>query len=625
MNNELSRRGLLAGATAGATAAASAGLSSAAAARQARSAYADTVVLNGKVLSMEPRFHRQEALAMRNGRIQAVGSRAEVRRLIGKHTRVIDAGGGTVLPGINDSHLHLSGFALTLPPFSYNVDKGSINEVVAVVAGAVAAAGATTSWIRGQGWNDNRLPRAPMRTDLDAVSGDHPVVLTDFSFHAIAVNTKALQLAGVTRDTVPPPGGVIEKDGSGEPTGVLRETAQGLVMAVVPPRTPQEISDSIDVGVGVMHSQGITSLTDPGISLATLALYAAKVRNKELRLRLNVLLSGGNSVGSLTSILDDYEPLSRRVDPQLLRVAGVKIFADGIPTAAKTAWLLKPYLDGTNGHLVTEGATIQEQVATLHKMIDIAIRRGFQVGTHATGDATINAVVEGYIDSTARARRHGRADDLRNYVIHGDLTPRATLRKMARHDIGVNMNGTIKFLLGRTLDPVLGAERTDYQWPYRTALDLGVRVSSSSDAPVTFPSWLQGVMGARLREGMFGGVAGEAERISVKEGLATYTRTPAWQDHAHSWKGTLTEGKVADVCIVDGDVLGVDPHDLTKLPIAYTVVGGKVVHDASTSAGRAASGMAGATAASSESLSHHSAVACLGEGLCCCRLVEKLT
>jgi predicted amidohydrolase YtcJ len=233
-----------------------------------------------------------------------------------------------------------------------------------------------------------------------------------------------------------------------------------------------------------------------------------------------------------------------------------------------------------------------------------------QVGTHATGDATIDAVVGGYLKAMGR---HWRRADLRHYVIHADLTPRATLRTMARHDIGANMNATIKYLLGRTLDPVLGPARTDYQWPYRSALDLGVRVTSASDAPVTFPNWLQGVMAAVLREGMFGGVAGEAERITVREALATYTRTSAWQDHATSWKGTLRAGMAADVCVVGGDVLGVDPHDLVNLPIAATVVGGRVVYEGS-----------GGTPVTAAAAADERGVACLQNGKCCCRLAEDI-
>jgi predicted amidohydrolase YtcJ len=358
----------------------------------------------------------------------------------------------------------------------------------------------------------------------------------------------------------------------------------------------------------MLLAQGITSITEPGINLDTLAIYDEKARAGSLGVRVTALLTGGTAPRQLRETLAAYEPL-RGVDPRVLRVAGVKLYADGIPTAAKTAWLHEPYLDGTNGSLVLEGSTVEEQVASLHELIDIAVRAGMQVGTHATGDATIDAVVAGYLKAMGR---DWRRKDLRHYVIHGDLTPPATLRTMARHDIGVNMNATIKYLLGRTLDPVLGPERTDYQWPYRTALDSGVRVTSASDAPVTSPSWLQGAMSAVLREGMFGGVAGEAERITLREALATYTRTPAWQDHATGWKGTLTEGMVADICVVGGDVLSVDPHDLVTLPITATVVGGRVVHEQD----------GGARPADVTSPEH--GLACLQDGRCCCRLVDEI-
>lgn len=590
----IGRRGVLRGAFA----AGAMGVLSAPAAQASPSA-ADLVIRNGRVLVLDRGFRVAEALAVRGGRVVAVGRDRDICREIGRRTRVLDANHGTVLPGINDSHVHLNAFGLNLPPFSYNVDTATIDQLVAVVTTAVDASPAPDSWIRGMGWNDNRLPRPPRRGDLDPVTGDHPVILTDFSAHAVAVNSLVLRLAGITRDTVPPPGGVIEKDAAGEPTGVLRETAQGLVRALVPPFTRDEVARGIDTGIAMLHAQGITSITEPGIDLDTLAIYAEKARQGALGVRVNALLRGGTAPQHLKDILAAYRPLTN-IDPRVLRVAGVKLFADGIPTAAKTAWLHEPYLDGTNGSLVIDGATVTEQVANLHELIRIAARAGMQIGTHATGDATIDAVVAGYLRT--------RGTDLRHYVIHGDLTPPATLRTMARHNIGVNMNATIKYLLGRTLDPVLGPARTDYQWPYRTALDLGVRVSSSSDAPVTSPNWLQGVMAAVLREGMFGGVAGEAERITVREALTTYTRTPAWQDHATAWKGTLAEGMVADVCVVGGDVLGADPHELVGMPITATVVGGRVVQE---------------NAVTAAAFSPEHGIACLRNGTCCCRLAEQ--
>ncbi|MFI0452125.1 amidohydrolase [Actinomadura sp. 6N118] len=571
---------------------------------------ADLIVYNGRVQVMDRHMRRAEAVAIRDGVVMAVGRERDIRRLAGRGTESINAGGGTVLPGINDSHVHLGGYGLDFPPSTIEVDVATIKELTDAVAAAVAAATAPDSWIRGQGWNENRLPHPPRRTDLDPVSGDHPVVLRDFSGHMMAVNSKVLQLAGITRDTPAPPGGVIEKDAAGEPTGVLRESAQDLVNPVVPPFTEAELESAVDKAIMMLHAQGITSITDPGIPLTQLALYERKARASTLPLRITALITGGRSPDQVRNTLAAYKP-PRGVDPRILRVAGVKLIIDGVPTAAQTAWLHEPYVDGTNGKPVIEGDTIEEAVANMHAMIALVHDAGMQVGTHATGDAGIDAVVAGYLAAMRGNRRHR---DPRHYVIHGDLTPPRTLRTMARHDIGVNMNATIKYVLGRTLDANLGPERTDYQWPYRTALDLGVRVTSASDAPVTSPSWLQGVQSAVLRKGLYGGVAGEAERITVREALVTYTRTSAWQDRAERWKGTLEPGMTGDVCIVDGDVVGADPDTLVGMPIAATILGGQVVYD-----GKPGPATAGAMAPAAVKWRNARGAACLQRGACCCQ------
>jgi predicted amidohydrolase YtcJ len=527
---------------------------------------------------------------------------------------VIDARGGTVMPGINDSHLHFSRFGVSLPPATVPVDTATIDELVAAVRDAASAAGPGSSWIRGSGYNENRIGRAPTRHDLDAISGEHPVILSSFDYHAVAVNTKVLQLAGITRDTVPPPGGVIEKDAAGEPTGVLREGAAGLARAVVPPFTREELIASFAAGLDQLHALGITSVTDPGIDLATLALMRELSRAGRLPMRVTALLSAGTSLDSARRMLADYRPL-RGVDARMLRVAGMKVYADGIPTAAQTAWLKQPYLDGRNGSLTVAGRDLREQLATLESIIALAHRNGMQIGTHATGDATIDAVVAAYL----KAMRAHRRRDPRHYVIHGDLTPRATLRTMARNGIGANMNATIKYVLGRTLDGVLGRERTDYQWPYRSALDAGVRVSSASDAPVTPPDWRTGVSGAVLRRGQFGGVAGEAERITLREAIRTYTSTPAWQDRAESWKGTLQPGYAADLVVLDGDILETRPARVTELGVTATIVAGRVVHERRRSAAAAAAAARLPSYSSAER-----AHACLSGGRCCCTLAREM-
>ncbi|TDE21956.1 amidohydrolase family protein [Actinomadura sp. 6K520] len=304
MGNRADRRRFLQGSAAAAAGIAIAGSlpaeAAAAAPRERGRGPADLIIRNGKVLIMDEHFRTADAIAIRDGVVVGAGRDRDMRRFAGRGTQTIDAGGGTVLPGINDSHLHLGGFGLDYPPFTIDVDKATIEEVVAAVRTAAADA-APGAWIRGQGWNDNRLPRPPRRTDLDPVSGDHPVVLRDFSAHAVAVNSAVLRMAGITRDTVPPTGGVIEKDADGEPTGVLRETARELIGAHVPPFTDEEVSDVLDRAIDLLHSLGITSVTDPGIGLGRLALYERKAREGNLGLRINALLSAGTTLDEHTA------------------------------------------------------------------------------------------------------------------------------------------------------------------------------------------------------------------------------------------------------------------------------------------------------------------------------------
>ncbi|MFD9099392.1 amidohydrolase [Streptomyces collinus] len=621
---EVSRRGVL---KRGAGVAAAAGFASIgnvgpASARGADAAArrgADTVVMNGKVLTMDRRDTRAQAVAIKNGCIVAVGSNREISRFAGRGTQVIDAGGGTVLPGINDGHLHFSGFGFEASNFgfqgpriyNYDVHKDTAAEVAAVIAQAVGQAPTPDSWIRASGWDGTRLDRLPTRDVIDPVSGDHPVYMYDIAHHTVAANSKAMQLAGITRDTVAPSGGIIEKDANGEPTGIFREGATNLISAAVPPYTDAENSEAMEFAASVLHSLGITSLTDPGVSLPTVDLYRRKIKDGSLKLRFNLMLAGGISTDSARAILDGFQP--RRDDnPKWLRINEIKVFGDGVPTDAETSWLHEPFIDGRNGRLNMVGDTDAERVAMLHAMIKLAATRGFQVGTHATGDATIDAVVAGYIAS--------KTNHLRHYVIHGDLTSHNTLKKMARNDIPISFNPTIKQVYGRFFDTTLGPARVDYQWPFRSALDAGVKASSASDAAVVTPDWLIGVAGAVTRLGFDGQLGGIEQAITVPEALHSYTSTPAYQDHAEKWKGQLVPGYVGDVAILDGDVLKAKTaEDITGLDVVGTVIGGQVVYDATTSTAPAVRRGAAKVAAYKHQAEHAHAAGFE----CCCQASER--
>lgn len=234
-----------------------------------------------------------------------------------------------------------------------------------------------------------------------------------------------------------------------------------------------------------MESEGITSITDAGIDLATVDLYADLVATGEFRQRLTIIV--------MASLVDDLREALLTVrkletDPRRMNISQVKIWADGVPTQARTAWVSEPYVGGGHGCLILPGNSEEEQLAQYREWVMTAHDLGFQVGTHATGDRAIDAALDAY----EQANRELGDKRLRHYVIHGDFSSPTDLRRMASSGFGVSFNPSIKRSLSHQLVNVLGRDRTDYQWPYRTAPGLGVNVASSSDAPVMHPDFREG-------------------------------------------------------------------------------------------------------------------------------------
>jgi predicted amidohydrolase YtcJ len=255
-------------------------------------------------------------------------------------------------------------------------------------------------------------------------------------------------------------------------------------------------------------------------------------------------------------------------DPRWLRIVGAKVFGDGVPPL-KTAWLHEPYADGGHGSMVMAGDDDHARLAELSRMVEVAHAAGYQVGVHATGDATIDATVTAFASAVDRYPR----SDPRHYVIHGDLVSNPTLDVMSKRGFGV------KVQIADLMDEMLGRSRSDRQWPMRSALERKVKVASSSDAPVQSPDWRHGVAGAVLREsGASGRVSGAGERVSVEEALHTYTDVPAWQDFAEDWKGRVEVGMAADLCVLEEDPRPLDPHRIPETPVSMTFVGGTLVH-----------------------------------------------
>jgi predicted amidohydrolase YtcJ len=564
-----------------------------------RMGIADLAFVNGKVITVDGDFSVVQAVAVEGDSIVAVGTDEEIKPLIGRHTNVFDLKGKTMLPGINDAHIHAALYGGTRPPLTLDVGYPTVKSIDDIVK-AVAEKAKTAKpgeWIRGMGWDEGYLEeclkepgRYPNRWDLDAVSPDNPVLLGHYTQHEVWVNSRTMEIAGINRDTPTPEGGIIVKDpDNGEPTGVFREfPAQALVMKAVPLWTKEEKRRGMETMIQELNSLGITSITEGALGSGgeefqgglfgseCIGIYDDLLDEGKLTLRVGWLYLFGE-YGACT--YDDF----RGVIPQLgihsgfgnewLHLAGVKIFADGTPMS-KTAWMHDDYPDGSgHGSLVIPGGSDEERRNELIKMICLAHRYGLQVGVHAIGGRAIEATIDGFLQ--------GEREDpkgLRHYVIHADFISDEYIKLAAEHGFGLGVQPILKWTFSDAMDKLVGIELSTRQFPLRKLIDAGVHLSAGSDAPVVYPSWQAGIQGAVLRESKATGtVRGPDQRISVEEAIRMYTIEGAWQERAENVKGSIEPGKLADMCVIDQDILSIEPHGIKDIKNLMTVVGGKVV------------------------------------------------
>jgi predicted amidohydrolase YtcJ len=557
---------------------------------------ADLVMIGGEVLTVDHDFTVAQAVALAQGKVVATGSDADILALAGRRTRVVELEGRTVLPGINDSHLHGAGYGTSLPPLEVDVSfptVRSIADIRTVLAAECRAKGPGVPVV-GNGWDLGYLEeckdgsRLPTRWDLDDVSPENPVYLQDFSRHLAWVNTRWLELAGV-RESAQAPSGVVHRHPERGLTGLFAEGAQGLVQHVLPELTEERRRSAIAATLADLHALGITSYTEPGLgsggfatmggamSTHTLETYADLVRSGDFRARLSVLWLPSDMAGSAADVARSLRDivLPADVDERRLRLIGGKVFADGIPPN-KTAWMHEEYVSGGHGSLCVHGDNDHERAIELQEIVRLLHEAGLQVGVHVTGDAGIDAVIDAF---EAAERKHPGAAS-RHYLIHGDFAGPAALRRLAAGGYGLNMNPGIKSTISDLMDELVGEERSASQWPVRSAVAAGVHVSSSSDAPVTKPDWRVAVSAMLLRESkVTRRVSGPDEVVDLPTAVRAYTIEPAWQDFAESWKGSLERGKVADLCVLGGSLLTADPHDIPEIPVDMTVFDGEVIHE----------------------------------------------
>jgi predicted amidohydrolase YtcJ len=521
------------------------------------------VIVNARVWTGDPRRPWADAVAVEGDRIAAVGSSAEIRKLAGG-ARVIDARGAMVVPGFIDAHVHFvdGGFRLSSVQLR---DARTREEFVARIK-AFAATVPKGTWITGGDWDHtNWGGELPTRAWIDSVTPDHPVFVNRLDGHMALANGATLRLAGVTRATANVDGGEIVRDAAGEPTGVLKDNAMGLVDRVQPAPSAALTDRALDAAMAYVAAQGVTSVHNMG-TWDDLAAFQRAERAGRLRTRIYAAVPLGS-----WARLAAYVKANGFGDAWL-RWGGLKAFVDG-SLGSHTAAFLEPFTDAPNdrGFFVTTS----EERYTAIKGADAA---GLQVMVHAIGDRAIRD----QLDIFARVERENGPRDRRFRIEHAQHIAPADIARFAQLDVIASMQPYHAIDDGRWADQVIGPERAKGTYAFRSLLDAGARVAFGSDWFVAPPTPLEGIYAAVTRRTLDeknpGGWVPE-QRITVEQALRAYTSGAAFAGFAERERGVLRAGMLADLVMIDRDLTRIPPGTIRDAKVLLTVVGGKVVYE----------------------------------------------
>jgi predicted amidohydrolase YtcJ len=526
------------------------------------------------VLTGAPIYGRPsaDAVAVRHGRILAVGPADEVGELIGSSTEVLRLDGGMVVPGFQDSHIHPDGGGIDMRRCALYDLPGPDAYVEAVRS--YAAGHPDVPWILGGGWSLDHFSRGVAhRSLLDAVVPDRPVFLENRDGHGAWVNSRALEVAGITRDTLDPVDGRIEREEDGSPFGVLHEGAMSLVAKHIPPPTQAEIEQGLLDAQAYLHSLGITAWQDAHVSPETLAAYRALDARGELTARV---------VGALWWVRDrDDEQVDDLIeqrgsgDPgRRFRPTSVKIMQDGI-IENFTAGMIEPYLglDGRRGLSFVDPEVLRRGVVRLDA-------EGFQVHIHAIGDRAVREA----LDAIEAAREANGPNDHRHHVAHLQVVNPADVPRFARLGAIPNCQPYWACMEGQMANlcvPYLGGERTGHQYPFASMRRAGARLAFGSDWPVSTPNPLK-LMQVAITRVPDGEPDAEPflpdERLSLTEALDAATMGTAYVNHLDDVTGTIEESKLADLAVLDRNPFDVDPLELGDMKVVLTAMDGTPVY-----------------------------------------------
>jgi len=530
---------------------------------------ADIVLRGGNIVTVDKDWRIAQAAAISGGKFFSVGSDAQMAPFIGPNTQVIELAGKTVVPGLIDTHLHQLFHALNGPAVQLLGTK-SVAEVQRAVAERVARTEAGKWITASMGWHESILEegRMPTRHELDPVSPSNPVFIPRGG-HVVTVNSKALEIAGITKDTPNPAGGIIVRDEKGEATGMLLQNAANLVRRVLPP-PPANMPELLKAAMRDLNTYGIVGVVEPGVDERQIALYRAVHDAGDMTVRTDVLYRAMRK----EDVAKGIAALKAQKNSDMLRFVGIKLPLDGGVEGGRMTW---PYrlVPGEQTNAAYRGVLLlppggeDEYVEGLRLIADA----GLQAQTHAVGDETIDLIVRAY----ERVNKEKPIRELRWAIMHLFHPSDAALRKMAELGIAATMQDH-PVLLGHNQRRWWGDEHAAYAIPIRKTIDAGVLVGGGTDGPVVPVDPFLSMWWMTTRQVLKGYTLGKEHAITPKEALTLYTINNARILGVEADRGSIETGKLADLAVLSQDILNVAPDAIRDTKALMTVVGGKIVY-----------------------------------------------
>ncbi len=532
---------------------------------------ADLVITNATILT--PSMASYEAIAVRADLIIAVGSNAQIEKLIGPATIRIDAKGGTVTPGLNDAHVHFLSGSLSMGQVEL-LGAETFPEIETRFREFAAAHGDQTC-IVGRGWLYGSFPGGlPTKEQLDVLISDRPAIMKCYDGHTVWVNSKALELAGIDRATLDPPNGIIVRDPlTGEPTGALKEAAIALVDKIIPIPTLQEKILALKRGIAQSHRFGVTSVQEAGMKAVDIELIETLRANHDLKLRMNIALEA--KPGMSEQDADQLEVIRKRF-PQI-PIRSVKLYADGV-IESHTAAVLKPYSNNPSRGLP------EFAVDDLDRVVAMLDRRGWQIMIHAIGDAGIRMS----LDAIGRAIKLNPPPERerRHRIEHIESVSREDIPRFGQLGVIASMqpyHSSPNSNIFNVWAVNLGPERASRAWCWKSIQDAGGTLAFGSDWPVVGIDPRSGIHTALTRQTALGeppaGFIPE-QCLPLKRVLEAYTQGSAFAEFAEHQKGTLEVGKLADVVVWDCDLFSLPAENVRTASVTHSIFDGRLVFEA---------------------------------------------